>query len=83
MKAALIHFALTALVPAALNVSTPAAGASLLVPVCTGDGLVHMVQVPVGGQQPLPGGDNGSCCAKGCHSGSSRKRGQRNFAPAQ
>mgnify|MGYP000219827573 CR=1 FL=1 len=56
MKAALIHFALTALVPAALNVSTPVAGASLLVPVCTGDGLVHMVQVPVGGQQPLPGG---------------------------
>ena len=83
MKAALVHFAMSALVPAALGVSAPVAGASLLVPLCTGDGLVHMVQVPVQGQQQLPGGDNGQCCAKGCHSGSSRKRGQRNFAPAQ
>ena len=59
-----------------------ALGASLLVPVCTGDGLVHMVQVPVDGQQ-APGGSNGACCAKGCHAGSSRKRSLKNFAPAQ
>ncbi len=83
MKDHLIHFALSALLPAALNVSAPAAGTSLLVPVCSGDGLTRMVQVPVQGQQQLPGGDRGSCCAKGCHSGSSRKRSLRNFAPAQ
>lgn len=82
MKQALIHFAMTALAPAALNISAPAAGASLLVPVCTGDGLVHMVQVPVEGQQ-APGNSTGACCAKGCHSGSSRKRSLKNFAPAQ
>ncbi len=82
MKDSLVHFALTALVPAALNISAPAAGASLLVPVCTGDGLVHMVQVPVDGQQ-APGSSNGACCAKGCHAGSSRKRSFKNFAPAQ
>lgn len=82
MKQALIHFAMIALAPAALNISAPAAGASLLVPVCTGDGLVHMVPVPVDGPQG-PGSSNGACCAKGCHSGSSRKRSLKNFAPAQ
>lgn len=83
MRESLVHFALTALVPAALNLSAPAAGTSLLVPICTGDGQVHIVRVPVQGQQQVPGGENGNCCAKGCHSGSSRKRGQRNFAPPQ
>ncbi len=82
MKDSLVHFAMTALLPAALNISAPAAGASLLVPVCTGDGLVRMVQVPVDGQQ-APGNSNGMCCAKGCHAGSSRKRSLKNFAPAQ
>ena len=73
MKAELIHFGLMALVPAALSVAAPAAGASILVPVCTGDGQVHMMTVPVGGEQ-APGQGSGACCAKGCHSGSSRKR---------
>ncbi len=83
MKAPLIHFALTALLPAALNMSAPVSAGSIAVPICTGDGLVHTVQVPIDGGQQLPGKDPGNCCAKGCHSGSSRKRGGRNFAPAQ
>jgi hypothetical protein len=49
MKAELLHFGMVALVPAALNIAAPAAGASILVPVCTGDGQVHMMTVPVGG----------------------------------
>ena len=73
MKAQLLHFGLMALVPAAMNVSAAAAGASILVPVCTGDGQVHMMNVPVDGNQG-PGSANSPCCAKGCHSGSSRKR---------
>jgi hypothetical protein len=66
-------FALAALLPAALNTS-PAAGAGrLLVPLCTGDGVVRQVSVPLGPIK-LPGGDMPGCCAKGCHAGGSRKR---------
>lgn len=79
----LAQFSLVALLPAALNFSAPAAGATLLVPFCTGDGLVHMVQMPMNGEQ-APGRDSpGTCCAKGCHSGSSRKRQSREFEPSQ
>lgn len=79
----LAQFALVSLMPAALNLSVPAAGASLTVPFCTGDGQVHSVQVPLNGNQ-VPGQDNsGTCCAKGCHSGSSRKRGAKEFEPSQ
>ncbi|MEN9683883.1 MAG: hypothetical protein RIQ99_1232 [Pseudomonadota bacterium] len=79
----LAGFSLIALVPAALGLSVPAAGATLLVPFCTGDGLVHMVQVPVNGQT-APGKDpSGTCCAKGCHGGSSRKRSVKEFEPSQ
>lgn len=73
-------FGLLALLPAALN--TPAsAGASILMPMCTGDGQVHMVRVPLGGK-PLPGSDSG-CCIKGCHAGSSRKKLLKEIEPAQ
>ncbi|MDE2595424.1 MAG: hypothetical protein KGL44_00955 [Sphingomonadales bacterium] len=76
-------FGIIALVPAALNV-TPAAAAGLLtVPLCTGDGQVHMVNVPLNGNG-IPGGDTNGCCAKGCHSGSSRKRASGcHFDPSQ
>lgn len=73
-------FGLMALLPAALN--TPAAaGASILMPMCTGDGQVHMVRLPLGGKQP-PGGDSG-CCIKGCHAGSNRKKLLKEIEPAQ
>jgi len=79
----LVEFSLVALLPAALNLSVPAPGSTLLVPFCTGDGLIHMVQVPVDGQQ-VPGKDSSAtCCAKGCHSGSSRKRQSKEFEPSQ
>lgn len=77
----LATFSLVALVPAALNLSVPAAGATLLVPFCTGDGLIHMVRVPVGGDQ-APGSQPATCCAKGCHGGS-RKRLLKEIEPAQ
>ena len=43
-------FALLAILPAALHAAPVMAGDSLLVPICTGDGQVHTVQVPVDGR---------------------------------
>lgn len=65
-------FGLVAMVPATLNAAS-VGGGSIAVPICTGDGLVHMVRVPVdqpGGQ----GQGQSGCCVKGCHAGGSRKR---------
>ena len=66
-------FALATLLPAALNTSPASAAGRLLVPLCTGDGVVRQVSLPLGPAR-LPGGDMPGCCAKGCHAGSSRKR---------
>ena len=66
-------FALAALLPAALNASPGSAAGRLLVPLCSGDGVVRQVSVPLG-PMPLPGGDMPGCCAKGCHAGGNRKR---------
>ncbi|MBX9644963.1 MAG: hypothetical protein K2W91_12800 [Novosphingobium sp.] len=73
-------FGLAALLPAALNLSAPASGA-LMMPLCSGDGQVRMVEVP--GAPKAPAGGTKGCCAKGCHSSSNRKRAGRNFEPAQ
>ncbi|MDP3908423.1 hypothetical protein [Novosphingobium sp.] len=73
MKRSIVQFAMLALVPAAFNLAGPAAGGTMMMPLCTGDGVVRMVEVPLGGSQ-LPGPDQSSCCVKGCHSGCSRKR---------
>ncbi|MFC0590464.1 hypothetical protein ACFFF7_13725 [Novosphingobium aquiterrae] len=72
--------ALIALLPAALNVT--AASAAPMIALCTGDGQVHLVPLPVG-KSRLPGGDDGVCCMKGCHSGTSRKKGLREIEPSQ
>ncbi|MFO1255809.1 MAG: hypothetical protein U1E37_09105 [Sphingomonadaceae bacterium] len=74
-------FGLVALFPAALNLSAPAGAGTLMMPLCTGDGQVRMVEVP-GTPKAPPGSDNG-CCAKGCHGSSCRKRLTRKFEPAQ
>lgn len=66
------HFGLIALFPAMLNLSVAAGSNSLAVQVCSGDGQAQTVQVPVGDERK--GGEAGLCCAKGCHSGNSRKR---------
>lgn len=73
MKRSFVHFAMLALVPAAVNLAGPASGATMMMPLCTGDGVVRMVEVPLDGQQ-APGQDQSSCCVKGCHASGSRKR---------
>lgn len=69
---------LLALVPAAVNASpaSAASASSIPVPLCTGDGVVRMVNIPAG-QQDIPGKQVPGCCVKGCHSGGERKRGKK------
>jgi hypothetical protein len=64
-------FGVMALVPAALNLA-PASAHALAMPICSGDGLIRTVTVPIPGNQ-LPGRDVPGCCAKGCHTGSRKK----------
>ncbi len=73
MKRSIVHFAMLAMVPAAFNLSGPASGGTMMMPLCTGDGLVRMVEVPLDGPR-APGQDQSNCCAKGCHASCSRKR---------
>ena len=40
MKRSIVHFAMLAMVPAAFNLSGPASGGTMMMPLCTGDGLV-------------------------------------------
>ena len=82
MRRRLVQFSLVSLLPAALNLSAPAMAGTLMMPLCTGDGQVRMVPVPGGAPKAPLGGDNG-CCAKGCHSSSSRKRLGKKIEPAQ
>jgi len=76
-----VLFALAALVPAALNTS-PAAGRSLIVPLCTGDGVLRSISLPPGGEGP-PGKEAPGCCAKACHTGSRKRTAARQFDPGQ
>jgi hypothetical protein len=68
---ALAGLALIALAPAALNAAP--AGAAMTLPVCSGDGVVRIVELPLDdpATPPEPG------CVKGCHGGSSRKKAAR------
>lgn len=66
------RFGLIALIPAMLNLTIASSGGMMTVQICTGDGRVHTVQVPLG--DGSDGSDQGLCCAKGCHSGNNRKR---------
>ena len=65
-------FGILALVPAMLNLTVVTGGDMIAVQICTGDGQVHTVQVPIGGGSGE--GTKGLCCAKGCHTGGGRKR---------
>lgn len=83
MTRAIRLFALLAIMPAALHAAPAFAGDSLLVPICTGDGQTRLVAIPKGGEGSGNGGDSREC-AKGCHGGTSRKRGVLPFLePAQ
>ena len=72
---------LLALLPAALNTS-PAQAGGLSIPVCTGDGQVRSVTVPLPSGE-LPGRDQPGCCAKGCHTGSRKKSQSRQIDTRQ
>lgn len=74
-------FGILALVPAMLNLTVLTGGDVVAVQICTGDGQVHTMQLPLGGEGQ--GKQNGLCCAKGCHNGNSRKRTAGKFEPAQ
>jgi len=69
VKLPLIPFAIIALVPAMTLNPVASQARAMQVPLCGGG----VLSVPLSGQG-LPGGDNAPCCAKGCHTGSSRKR---------
>lgn len=68
MKATLALFGLLALVPAVTG-PAPARAQTLAMALC-GGGTVTVPVTPAG----APGMPQGPCCAKGCHSSSSRKR---------
>lgn len=68
-------FALAAMIPAAFNpVPARAGGGGLVVALCSGTETGLTVTIPLRPTLP-PSQDGKGCCAKGCHSGSSRKRG--------
>lgn len=68
---------LAALIPAALA-PAPAQAASMTMLICTGNGVVRSIELPLPGKSdPVP------CCAKACHSGGSRKKLQRQFDAPQ
>jgi len=80
MSRALCLFALLAIMPAALHAAPTLAGDNRLVPICTGDGQTRLVAIPKGGSEPGKEQE----CVKGCHGGTSRKRGLGpQFEPAQ
>lgn len=70
-------FGLAALIPAAFA-PTPALAGSMSMLICSGDGVVRSIELP------LPSGPKDApCCAKACHSGSNRKKLQRQFDAPQ
>jgi hypothetical protein len=72
-------FGLVAMIPATLYAGQ--AAAMLTVPICTGDGQVHSITIPM--TPSAPGKEQSPCCAKGCHSGNSRKRILQEIDPSQ
>ena len=68
------QFGIVALIPAMLNLTVVTGGQTIAVQICTGDGQVHTVQMPLEGQGKGDPASKGLCCAKGCHSGGQRKR---------
>lgn len=74
-------FGLASLLPAAVN-PTPARHTSLVVGLCTSAGVVLTARLPAG-PADLPGTAAPGCCAKGCHSGASRRRGRGRLDPSQ
>lgn len=77
MKMRRALFGLAALIPAAFA-PTPLAARGMTMLICSGDGVVRSVEIPLPeGPEPAP------CCVKGCHSGGSRKKDSRQFDAPQ
>ena len=74
MSQRLAAFALIGLIPAAFNPAPQANARSIAVPLCIGSDSSAKVIIPLLPAGP-PSRDGSGCCAKGCHTGSSRKRG--------
>ena len=70
-------FGLAALIPAAFA-PAPAQAGSMTMLICTGNGVVRSVELPLPGKS-----DPAPCCAKACHSGGNRKKLQRQFDAPQ
>jgi hypothetical protein len=68
---------LAALIPAAFA-PAPAQSASMTMLICTGNGVVRTIELPLPGKS-----DPAPCCAKACHSGGNRKKLQRQFDAPQ
>lgn len=60
-------FALAAILPASLGAAVPARTHSVATVLCSG----RTVELPVPSREPVP---DAPCCAKACHTGSTRKR---------
>ena len=73
MKRLIAPFALVAMIPASLNATVPAGGTTMTLLLCDGTGPGGTVTVPVKPATPFQR-DSQTCCAKGCHGGSSRKK---------
>ncbi|MCW1402171.1 hypothetical protein OKA06_07460 [Novosphingobium sp. MW5] len=77
MKVIRALFGLAALIPAAFA-PAPASARGLTMLICSGDGVVRSIELPLPGKS-----DPAPCCAKACHSGGSRKKLQRQFDAPQ
>lgn len=73
MRRVLASFALVAMFPAALNATVPTSAMTMTLLLCNGSGPAGSVTVPIKPAAPFKG-DTQTCCAKGCHGGSSRKK---------
>jgi hypothetical protein len=74
-------FGMIALSPAAVGAAPHAAdGRTVTVPLCSGDGIVRSMTMPLG-HGDVPGAEQPGCCAKGCHNGGARKRGKGGKEP--
>lgn len=70
MSSTPLFFALAALVPAMTGPVAAETGGEMTIRLCNGG----MVSIPLDDAPSAPGESNTPCCAKGCHSGQSRKK---------
>lgn len=77
MRAATL-FALSALLPAAANATSPLSASAITIPLCTGEGTTRSIVIE-GPSSDNPAGEGEHPCPKACHSACSRKRSAGTF----